>query len=422
MSEHEHALLGSILLDPAEIDVVAADVSAGDFSDRDLGQLFEALVTIHECGLPSGDMTIVVPELRRMGFPEAVRNAAFLARLVANVTAGHARFYAGEVRRASRLRHQAALGQALVDLTAKQGADPDQIASWLDASITSVGLPAAQSRSVGDIAEDYLRELQEPQFRERIVMSGIANLDGKIGGWMPGELVILAARTGIGKTALGMQIASHLGHEQRPVLFVSLEMKDRELVGRLLCGAAGMNGRRIRSGRYDEYDIAQLQRSADQFRGEPVYIWAPPRATTGKIRAVAKRMSASRGLDLLVVDYLGLVQPTDSKRQRYEQLGQVTGDLKAMAKELNVPVLALCQLNRDADGQEPRLSQLRDSGSIEQDADIVLFIHADKPDTSERTLIVAKHRHGDVGKLSLVWNKARLRFDGQPNDFEGYQQ
>jgi replicative DNA helicase len=204
-SEHEHALLGSFLLDPSQIDVVSTDVSASDFADTDLSQLYAALVTLHESGLPVGDITILAPELRRQGLPEAVRNGAFLGRLITSATAGHARFYAGEVRQGSRLRHQAAVGQALVEMTAEQGADPNEIASWLDAAVMSVGLPAAQYRSVGDIAADYLAELQEPQFRERIVMSGILPLDEKVGGWMPGELVILAARPGVGKTALGMQ-------------------------------------------------------------------------------------------------------------------------------------------------------------------------------------------------------------------------
>jgi replicative DNA helicase len=305
-TQHEHALLGSLLLDPSQIDVVATDVSAGDFADTDLGRLYVALVTLHESGLPVGDMTVLPTELRRMELPEAVRNAAFIARLVTGAIAGHSRFYAKEIRRGSRLRQQTDVGQSLVALTAEQDADPDQIASWLDAAMLSVGLPAAKCRSVGDVADDYLRELQEPQFRDRIVMTGIVDLDMKIGGWMPGELVILAARPGVGKTALGMQIASHLAHRQRPVLFVSLEMQDRELVGRLLCGAAEVNNRRIRSGRHDAHDIAQLQWQADHLRGEPLYVWAPPRATTGKIRAMAKRMGAARGLALLSRTFLGL--------------------------------------------------------------------------------------------------------------------
>jgi replicative DNA helicase len=410
-TEAEHALIGSILIDPSNVSHVSGEVSARDFADFDLGCLWDALVTLQESGTPIGDMAVVVPELRRMRLPGGVADGACLMRLIQSGIACHARNYAAEVKKASKLRQQSQVAAELARLVLAPEADPDRIASWLEAATVSTGTHRADCRQFGVVADEWLTELQTSQFRERIVMSGIYELDERVGGWLPGELVILAARTSVGKTAMAMQITSDLAERSRPVLFVSLEMKDRELVGRILCGAAEVDNRRIRNGRHNGHDVAQLKVQADRLRPNPLFIWAPHRATTGKIRAMAKRMQAVKGLDLLVVDYIGLIQPADSKRQRYEQIGQMTGDLKAIAKELNVPVLALCQLNRDADGQEPRLSQLRESGSIEQDADVVLFIHRESREKPEATLIVAKHRHAEVGKMTLQWSTSRLRFE-----------
>jgi replicative DNA helicase len=415
-TESETALLSAMLVDPGEIDIVSADLSLADFRDSDLGCLYDAMVTLHQSGRPAGDLRVLVPELRRMGLPEAVTNVAFLGRLLMNGTAGNARFYAAEVRRGSRLRRQECIAHGLLARASAVDADPDKIAQWLDASSLSVGAETDRCRKVGDIAIDYLADLREPASRKHVVMSGILGLDETIGGFLPGELIVLAARTSVGKTALALQIASHVAERGRSVAFVSLEMRDRELVGRILCGAAGVNSQRVRSGDIDERDIGQLEWAASHIDNQHLWIWDPPRATTGQIRARAKRLAATDGLHLVIVDYIGLVQPTDPKRQRFEQVSAITSDLKAMAKELAVPVLALCQLNREADGNEPRLSHLRDSGSVEQDADCVLFLH--RKTDSETTLVIAKHRHAATGSVNLRWVPARTRFDCEPTGYE----
>lgn len=244
---------------------------------------------------------------------------------------------------------------------------------------------------------------------DRPTMSGFEALDSSAGGWMSGELVILAARPGVGKTTFAMQVAAHNAARERRVLFVSLEMRDRELVARMLSGDPGVDSRRLRAGRLGTADIDKLRAAADDIRDLPVRVWAPPSATLARIRGVAKREVAFGGLSLLVVDYIGLIRPAagDTKRPRFEQVGEVSAGLKSLAKELDVPVLALCQLNREADGTEPRLSNLRDSGSIEQDADVVLFLHRE---TTATKLIVAKHRHGETGSVALRFDGSTTRF------------
>lgn len=417
-TESEMALLAAMLVDPSQIDTVAGELSAADFSGTGLAALYDALVTLHQAGIPLGDVTVLVPELRRANVPDAVCSPVFLGRMLMNGVAGHVRFYAQEVRRASRLRAQEEIGRSLITRAWEVDADPDRIATWLDAATTSVGMPSDDCRMVGEIAAEYIAELRQPKARQRIVMSGVLGLDETIGGFMPGELVVLAARPNVGKTALAMQMACHVAAHGRGVLFVSLEMEDRELVGRILCGTSGVNSQLIRAGEYDDRDIGRLEWAGAKISDYPLTVWDPPRATTTQIRARAKRRAvSSSGLSLLVVDYISLIQPTDHKRALFEQIGQITGDLKAMAKELPVPVLALCQLNRQADGEEPRLSHLRYSGSVEQDADCVLFIHREPKDNTT-TLMIAKHRHAPTGSIQLRWVPERTRFENGPTGYE----
>ncbi len=411
-SEAEHAICGAAIVDPSVLPGLSEIISPRDFADSDLGQLFAGLVTIHEAGLPIGDPVVLVPELRRLGVPEAVRSPAFIAKLLVDgtVQASHAEFYARQVQRAASLRRLQYIGQALAERSAAAAADPADIAAWLDGQLAGLGhhVPDPPER-IGDVAAGLVEWLATGCSGAGIV-TGLASHDRSVGGWQPGELVILAARPGVGKTSLGMQVAIHNATGGKPVLYVSLEMTAKELTARVLCGLANVDSRRLRAGPLDADSLAAITRASGKITGLPLWLWAPPATTSARIRAVAKRDSAEGGLALVVVDYLGLVRPSDPKRPRHEQMGQVSADLKALAKELSVPVLALAQLNREADGNEPRLSHLRDSGSIEQDADIVLFIHRDEDEKEAAKLICAKHRHGDTGTIQLIWDAPRTRY------------
>ena len=366
----EVALLGSLILDPGQCDLVAAEVTSHDFADTGLGSLFDALTNLYAAGIPIGEARVMIPELARAGVPEAVRTPAFIGKLFTSTTAGHARFYALECRRASQLRSLEAIGRTLVSKARDAKADPDKLAQWLDANLSGLGHDQGdQCRSIGEVAADHVAELKKPQMRGRVVMTGIRSVDEIVGGFAGGELVILAVRTSIGKTALAMQVATDVAARGRTVLFASLEMRDRELVSRVLCGSSGVSAAKVRSGRHDADDLGKLEWAADKIENHPLYLFDPPRASMARIRGQAKRVQAAHGLDLLIVDYLGLVTPADRKRQRYEQVSEITAELKSLSKELGAPVLALAQLNREADGQPPKLSHLRESGSIEQDAD-----------------------------------------------------
>lgn len=413
----ERALLGAILIDPSTLDAVCRLVSATDFHDDANGRLFDALATLHEARQPIADMRLLIPALRSMGTADSIWNAAELARLVRMTTGSHATFYATRIHSAARLRAQLDLASRLLQRVHDAGADPDDIGRWLDAQVAAMTeQKPSRVRAVGQIVRDVLDDIDASGSKpHRGILTGIYSLDEAAGVMMPAELLVLAARPGNGKTSLAMQIAVHNAQHDRGVLFVSLEMSERELTQRLLCSLSGVNERHVRGGSLSGQDRGQMVAVAGQMNNLPLHIAAPHSATVSEIRALARLHHKTHGLALLIVDYVGLITPTDRRQDRRDQVGADCVALKSLAKEIDIPVLMLSQLNREADKQRPSLANLRESGAIEEHADLVLFLH--RPDRQQSTteLIVAKHRHGEVGMLTLDFIRSETRFaDREP--------
>ncbi len=257
--------------------------------------------------------------------------------------------------------------------------------------------------------------------------TGFMGFDYANGGLHAGELVILAARPGGGKTSIALQIAAHSAMKQRDVLFVSLEMSGAELMIRVLCGLATVDSAAIRTGRLTERDLGHLEQAGDQFAGAKLTIDDRASVTAADIRRAARRCKRQGGLSLVVVDYLQRLTAADARAKRYEQVGAMTADLKTLARELNVPVLCLCQLNREVEkggNGRPKLSNLRESGNIEQDADVVAFVHRPEvfepsdPDlVGKAELIVEKNRNGPTGTFPLLWDARTTTFSDARVDF-----
>jgi replicative DNA helicase len=253
---------------------------------------------------------------------------------------------------------------------------------------------------------------------------GFRELDAKTAGLHQGELVILAARPSMGKTALAMNIAENVAHQQNvPVLFVSLEMSSLELADRLLCSVARVNGHRLRNGTVSQEDRLRLVDTAEMLSRAPLFVDDSPSRTVTEIAAAARRIKRRHnGLGLLIIDYLQLIEPDNPKDPRQEQVAKIARRLKGMAREMKVPVMCLAQLNRQAEVSKdniPRLSHLRESGAIEQDADVVLFVHREEyysrgedreQVAGQAQLIVAKQRNGPVGEIPLEWLRDFTRF------------
>jgi replicative DNA helicase len=225
-----------------------------------------------------------------------------------------------------------------------------------------------------------------------------------------GELSILAARTSIGKTSLAVQIAENCAKRGNPSLVVSLEMTGRELVNRILAKYTKIDGRKMRERRLTDSELQEMHLAAHAINDIPLLTFDPPEATAGQIRGVARMEHARRPLSLLVVDYIALVKPTNRNREVHEQLGDTCILLKSVAKELDIPVLCLAQLNRNAEDDIPTLAMLKSSGAIEEHADQVMFLHKAQRTDREVTFIMAKNRNGDLGKITLGWDAATTSF------------
>jgi replicative DNA helicase len=333
---------------------------------------------------------------------------------VANVVS-----FAEQIRRASRLRQLQQLAGEFTEQTADERADPEALAGWLDSKLNSFATGRTpDALSLGELTAQALAEIESHADAPARpgVMTGLHVVDEVMGPIMPGEVATVAARTGVGKTALAMQVALHNAEHGRRVLFVSLEMRGTELARRVLATRGEVDGRYLRSGRINDSERERLRAAQPEIAQLPVRLWAPPKATLADIRAQARHAKATGGIGLVIVDYIGFVRPSadEQRRPRYEQVSAVSAGFKSLAKELSVPVLSVAQLNREADGEEPRLSHLRESGAIEQDSDIVLLLHqpiAKAPgESSDVYLIVAKHRHGQVGRVRLTWHPVRTQF------------
>ena len=254
------------------------------------------------------------------------------------------------------------------------------------------------------------------------IPSGFKDLDNLTSGLQPSDLILVAARPSMGKTAFTLNIATHVAvYEKKPVAFFSLEMSKEQLVQRMLCSEGGIDAQRLRVGELEEKDWTRLISAADRLAAAPIFIDDTAGITVMELRSKARRLKAEHGLELIVIDYLQLMQGRASKNSdnRQQEISEISRSLKALARELNVPVIALSQLSRSVESRQvkkPMLSDLRESGSLEQDADIVMFLYREDyydPDTENKNitdLIIAKHRNGPVDTVQLFFHKQFTKF------------
>jgi len=425
--EAEQAVLGSLLIDPHMCDEVATILRPEDFYADAHARLFRHLLEMHESG-STIDVTLLVERLRRAGELEAVGGTAYLAEVAAAVPyAAHAVYYANIVRDKATLRMLIhASGEILRDAY-DPSIDPAQMVSEAEQKIFAVH--DARSRDQVTNIHDLLVEAFD-RIDARLergegqgIPTGFHDLDNLTGGLHESELVILAARPSMGKTALATNIAEYVATEAGvPTLFVSLEMARLELAQRMLCSQGKIDASKFRSGFLSGEDRQKLVEASARLGKAALFVDDTPSRTVTEIAACARRLKRRENLGLIVVDYLQLIQPDNPKDPRQEQVARMTRRLKALARELKIPILCLAQLNRQPEAtresHRPRLSHLRESGAIEQDADVVLFIHREEyyhPDNEEEKgkaeVIVAKQRNGPTGTVKLAWLSRYTRFE-----------
>jgi len=425
----ERAVLGSILLKPDVCDDVALVVRVEDFSDESHQLLYRHLLDLHDSGKRI-DATIVVERLKTQGDFERIGGAAALADVVQAVPhAAHATHYAAIVRDKALLRSLIDAGTDILRDAYDASDEPRQLLARAEEKIFSIleRRSSAEAKPIQSVLEEVMVRMDARMKHEHAiggVETGFTELDQLCGGLHNSELVILAARPSMGKTAFAMNIAEHASiNLKQPVLFVSLEMAALELADRLLCSAAQVNGHRLRNGTISQEDRRRLVQKSSEIGAAPLFIDDTPSRTLTEIAAVARRLKRKQGLSMIVIDYLQLIEPDNPRDPRQEQVARIARRLKGMSRELDIPVLCLAQLNRQAEvsrDNRPRLNHLRESGAIEQDADVVMFVHREEyyqtnDEDRERVrgqaeIIIAKQRNGPIGDVKLLWQHDFTRF------------
>jgi len=426
----ERGVLGSILLDPEVCDELVPILRPEDFYSEAHRRLYRTLLRMRERGQQI-DVMLLKEELQKNGDLEAVGGAAYLAELLQSVpVAAHAVYYAQLVRDKAILRELIHATTEILRQAYDPTQDPQELVSQAEEKIFQVHECRTTNRvsSLHDVLVEVFDHIDR---RMEGGAGGIPthfhDLDRLTGGLHEGELIILAARPAMGKTALACNITENVTiKSQIPTLFVSLEMSRLELVQRMLCSQGKIDGHKFRSGYISAKDRAELIQASSKLSQAPLFIDDTPTRTVSEIAAIARRLKRRHQLGLLVIDYLQLIEPDNPKDARQEQVARITRRLKGVARELNIPILCVAQLNRQVEqGKEihrPRLSHLRESGAIEQDADVVMFVHREEyycsPEEAERhglkgvaEVIVAKQRNGPIGDVKLTWRHQFTRFE-----------
>ena len=415
----EKGVLGSIILKQDVCEDVAPILAAEDFYADANQKLFGHLVAMHDEGKRI-DATLLKDRLTKAGDLEAVGGMAYLAELMQSTpVAAHAEFYAGIVVEKAKRRRLRTAGEDLIRAS-HSDEPPSEIAAKTADQLTEIGAGGhvTDVLDATSVVADLLIDLEKPD-RSMGIPTGFAGYDQPIGGLYDGELIVLAARPKTGKTSLGLNITANVATRGRDVLFVSLEQPARELAARLLTSRAGINGNDLRTGTLTDEDKAALAQAANDLPLDRLHLTDRPGTTVADIRWTARRLQRQGKLDLIVVDYLQRLIPADPRARRHEQIGQMSRDLKRLALELNVPVLCLAQLNRQTEGKGehiPQLHQLKGSGDIEQDADVVILLHREelysknRDDFGKADLFVAKNRSGPEADIKLEWDGATTTF------------
>jgi replicative DNA helicase len=431
--EAERAVIGSLLLLPEACDEVALVVRPDDFYDPAHRAVFGHMLALHDDG-QQVDPTLLAQRLRDAGQYEAVGGAAYLLELSQEVaTAAHAEHYARIVRDKAVLRSLIHAGTDIVQESYEPGVDAREMLSRAEERVFRIldTKGDAQVRPVREVLHESLARIDARMQRQHAyggLETGFLDYDDLTGGLHASELVILAARPSMGKTALALNIAEHVAIDERGpgrvVLLVSLEMSALELGDRLLCSRARVNSHRLRNGQLTAEDSRRLIQTAADVSRAPLFIDDSPSRNMTEIAAAARRLKRQKSLDLVVVDYLQLIEPDNPRDPRQEQVARISRRLKGLARELNVPVLCLAQLNRQVEAtrdSRPQLSHLRESGAIEQDADVVVFVHREEfyqtnEEDRERVrgqadLMIRKQRNGPTGDIKLTWLHEFTRFE-----------
>ena len=422
----ERSLLGSILIDDEVIVDVADKISSTDFYEPGHQLIYEAMVRLYQKHSPV-DILTLSNELKSTKRIDDVGGLEYLSDLTNYVpSAAHAIEYASIVREASIRRNLTKAGERITNLAFKTDQDVQQVLSLAEASLYAVNQESQQTemQSMESLLSDAFEKmtyLHQNKDKLRGVQTGFKDLDKMTAGLQKSDLIILAARPAMGKSTLAQNIAFNVAmREKKTVLFFSLEMSNAQVVDRMISEASGVDSWNIRTGNLTQEDFSKISDAMGEMSEAPIKFVDKPGLTVLEMKVLAQREAHKGNLGLIIVDYLQLMSGSKSYGDnRVQEISEISRGLKLIARELDVPVIALSQLSRSVEqrpDKRPMLSDLRESGSIEQDADIVMFVYREdyyNPDTERKhitDLIIGKHRNGPVGTVELYFHPERLKF------------
>jgi len=444
--EAEQAVLGSVLIDQDALTKIADTVTSDDFYKPAHRKIMAAIIELYSKNEPI-DILSLSNKLNESKELENVGGRSYLVSLANAVpTAANIKNYGEIVQKKATLRRLIESSQNIIHLGYSEEEDVDELLDKAEQALFKVSQKYLQQnfvpiQSTLTDAFDRIDEIHKEAGKLRGIRTHFTAIDKKLGGLQKSDLIIIAARPSMGKTALALDIARHVGvREKQAVGILSLEMSKEQLVDRLLCAEAGVDLWKMRTGNLSDSgendDFSRIGRGMGILSEAPIYIDDSAGSGIMEIKTKARRLKMEHGLDLLVIDYLQLMEGRSGSESRVQEISEISRGLKQIARELNIPIIALSQLSRAVEQQGtkaiPKLSHLRDSGSIEQDADVVMFIYRESYYKSIKSeefqggnenalenlysedvadIIVAKHRNGPTGTLQLVFNKEKASFD-----------
>ena len=424
--EAEMSVVGSMLLDRDAITEATEVLDKEDFYYRQYGIMFEAIRELYNEDKPV-DLVTVRDRLQRDGAPPEMQSADFLKDLLSAVpTSVNARAYAEIVHDKAILRRMIKSNEEIIEECYDGSKDTEEILNDTEKALFELikSKGAKEYVPIDDVVIEVMQKIQEAsQIKDHItgVPSGFSDLDYMTTGFQPSDFILVAARPSMGKTAFVLNILEYVAiKKERPCMIFSLEMSSNQLVNRLLSMDSGVDAQSIRSGKLSDSDWPRLIDSVDRVGASNIIIDDTPGISVPELRSKCRKVKLERGLDLIIIDYLQLMSGNSKKNDnRQQEVSEISRSLKALAREMECPVIALSQLSRACElraDKRPMLSDLRESGAIEQDADLVMFLYRDEyyePDSDkkgEAEVIIAKQRNGPIGTVTLNWQAETTRF------------
>jgi replicative DNA helicase len=424
--EAEEAVVGSLLIDPDAVLKVASFLQPEDFYRERNGWIYRAILDLHERREPA-DFVTLCDELERNNLLQEIGGAAYITQLINNVpSAAYVEHYGRIVERTATLRRLIDAAGKIAALAYEEADEVDEIVDRAEQIVFNVAERRIRRdlvpvRQVMHEVVDRIDYLHRHQGQILGVPSGFTQLDRLLGGFQKSDLIILAARPAVGKTSLSLNFALNAARKYKKVVaYFSLEMSAEQLVLRLLAMETGIDQQRLRKGEIEDHDWDMIMAAAGELSGTMLHIDDTPAMSALELRTKARRLQAEHGLDLIVVDYLQLMRGDNKSENRVQEISYISRALKGLARELEAPVIALSQLSRAVESRtdhKPMLSDLRESGSIEQDSDIVMFIYREdlhKENSDKKNIadiIIAKHRNGPTDTVPLYFRRELTKFE-----------